>query len=233
MAASTHTDSLGNVLAVYDDGDLGVYRHNDATSRKDIERKRKKTGDTSGGGEYMGETLHSLSFADFDYYESNGLLSNRTREAKVVSGTRIDFGSTWAEDEINSALQNMKGFFTDYVFNANGKNAAYDIKWKACKDKGSYMYGSKFNGIYVSARDAGNILAGAAARKFNVSPETAFSGFGALQQGNNNPIRGGAILAFHLITKHTNPLRLGYLHYKPYFGENPLSGRGIMHGLTY
>lgn len=24
---STHTDKLGNVVAVYNDGDLGVYRH--------------------------------------------------------------------------------------------------------------------------------------------------------------------------------------------------------------
>src|SRR3546814_15914991 len=50
---STHTDSAGNVIAVYNDGDLGVYRHNDAKSKNDIDAKRKVSETTSGGGEKM------------------------------------------------------------------------------------------------------------------------------------------------------------------------------------
>ncbi|RAJ83323.1 RHS repeat-associated protein [Chitinophaga dinghuensis] len=61
---STHTDSSGRVIAVYNDGDLGVYRHMNATSEKDLKKPEKgkkkkgnKTNDTSRGGEKMGETL--------------------------------------------------------------------------------------------------------------------------------------------------------------------------------
>ena len=39
---STHTDSSGNVLAVYNDGDLGVYMHDDASTKKDIDKKHSK-----------------------------------------------------------------------------------------------------------------------------------------------------------------------------------------------
>lgn len=53
---STHTDELGNVLAVYNDGDFGVYRHDDAKSKKDVDKARKQSGTTSGAGEKMGET---------------------------------------------------------------------------------------------------------------------------------------------------------------------------------
>jgi len=35
---STHTDSSGNVVAVYNDGDLGVYRHNDASTKEDVNK---------------------------------------------------------------------------------------------------------------------------------------------------------------------------------------------------
>jgi len=48
------------------------------------------------------------------------------------------------------------------------------------------------------------------------------SGYGALNLGKNNRLRGGAILFLHYLSKQgTSP---GYLGSKPYYGENPASG---------
>ena len=61
---STHTDENGKVIAVYDDGDFGVYRHKDATTKEEVTQLREKTGKTSGGGEKMGETLYWDEFVN-------------------------------------------------------------------------------------------------------------------------------------------------------------------------
>lgn len=42
----THTDEFGNVLAVYKDGDLGVYKHDDAKNKKDVDKARRRSGST-------------------------------------------------------------------------------------------------------------------------------------------------------------------------------------------
>lgn len=42
MLESTHTDAYGNVLAVYEDGDLGVYKHDGAKTKGDIDKKEKR-----------------------------------------------------------------------------------------------------------------------------------------------------------------------------------------------
>ena len=39
---STHTDHDGNVLAVYNDGDLGVYKHENAQTKEDIDKSYDK-----------------------------------------------------------------------------------------------------------------------------------------------------------------------------------------------
>jgi len=63
MLESTHTDKDGNVIAVYDDGYLGVYKHDDATTKAEIDKKREQTNTNGGGGELMGYTLYINSFA--------------------------------------------------------------------------------------------------------------------------------------------------------------------------
>ena len=54
---STHTDKDGNVIAVYNDGDLGVYKHNGNTleTRKELV-SNYSTSNTSANGTKMGET---------------------------------------------------------------------------------------------------------------------------------------------------------------------------------
>ena len=117
-------------------------------------------------------------------------------------------------------MDEITGFFTDYKWKAN-RRQKYDIKKKS--PNGNVYYGSQVEeGVYASARDAGNILAGATARKFNVPFEVAMSGFGALNLGGNNMMKAAPILGFHYSTK--NGINPGYLWNKPFFGENPASG---------
>ena len=56
---STHTDKNGNIIAVYNDGDLGVYKHGDnadggTPTKANIDKRHEKS--TSAGGTKMGET---------------------------------------------------------------------------------------------------------------------------------------------------------------------------------
>jgi uncharacterized protein RhaS with RHS repeats len=82
---STHTDSSGNILAVYNDGDLGVYKHNDAKTKADVDKDRKDSKTTSGGGENEGETEY------WDEFIIPG--------TNIAAG-KIDFGASW-DDAIN------------------------------------------------------------------------------------------------------------------------------------
>lgn len=124
MYASTHTDKDGNVIAVYEDGDLGVYKHDDAKTKSDIDNKREGSNTTGGGGEKMGETVHELSFADFDNYEVNGAGSDGS--VAVGKGAKIDFGSTENMDNINTALKEIKTF-NQYRKEALG-SGKYNVK---------------------------------------------------------------------------------------------------------
>ena len=65
---STHTDKEGNVVAVYNDGDNGVYRHNGnrAFTENELKGKYNSTYNTSAGGEWMGETAYWDEFRDHD-----------------------------------------------------------------------------------------------------------------------------------------------------------------------
>lgn len=73
---STHTDEFGNVVAVYNDGDNGVYKHNGTESQTQAELSSSYSSSTSGGGTKMGETQYWDEFANHD---SNGnILGDKT-----------------------------------------------------------------------------------------------------------------------------------------------------------
>lgn len=85
---STHTDKNGNVLAVKNDGDLGVYMHKNAKTALDID-KTYSAENTSGGGLKMGTTLMWNSFT--------------TRRDENKPAWKIAFGSYAARDWINKS----------------------------------------------------------------------------------------------------------------------------------
>ncbi|MDR0863660.1 MAG: DUF6443 domain-containing protein [Candidatus Symbiothrix sp.] len=131
---STHTDSIGQVVNVYDDGDLNVYRHNTwdpANYSKD---------DTSAGGQLMGET---------EFW--NEFINPETGE--VMTETTIQFGKSF--DPIIATMNELaKGMDLVEIAQASKGGALFDIKQKY-KNTGALL-----NGKYATSRSAGNFLAG-------------------------------------------------------------------------
>lgn len=218
MIPSTHTDQEGNVLAVYNDGDKGVYRHDKAQNKADIDKKHSNT-NTSAGGTKMGETLHMFSFANHGAYNrSNG------RNIIAAVGAKIDFGSTWAHDQVSNIL-NEHPTAIGYAFKARG-GKEWDIKkhtpWARSEMFGSII-GQGANGIdiYASARDAGNFAAGAVADQSYIPTGAILNGFGAYNLGNNNVWKSALIYA-------TMGNLLGAI---PTHGEDPLSYKAIESGI--
>ena len=155
---STHTDEDGNIVAVYDDGDLGVYRHIDASTREEVDIKREATGTTSGGGENMGRTAFWNEFAAHNNRTGN-VIRNDDGSIKVLSNSKIHF-----ETQINT-LVNSIYTVGDLPTNVVGlarlayhstPNQQLDIKNGPLNASDGYL----LNGVYVTGRSAGNYLAG-------------------------------------------------------------------------
>ena len=134
---STHTDSLGNVVAVYNDNDLGVFRHN----FWDASNYSKKN--TSAGGERMGETEY--------WDEFDPIYADRNADGTQGCFT-IQFGKSF--DPIITRMHNVsKGMNLIEIALKSRGGRFFDIK-------GTYRNaGGLLNGKYVTSRSAGNFLA--------------------------------------------------------------------------
>ena len=229
---STYIDEDGNVIAVYgDDDDLSIYQVNSqdlpegyATSQQNAgSYTDPETGETITnrltGGEVVGETVHAYSFADFDALE----------EGNIVPTGVVDLGSTWAGDKIEGALGSAESM-KDYRSKA-GNGGDYDLKQVAVKEgkAGGYYYGSQVSeGVYGSARDAGNIGFGAAIKQFDASYNFNTNGAGALEITRNQlGVTGkgkNIVVGFLLVTQYGN------LTNHPTHGEDRGSYAGISYG---
>ena len=173
---STHTDAEGNVVAVYEDGYLGVYMHDDLSDwDKNSILLREGEGIT-----LMGHTLYEKSFMN-----DNG-----------VAVGKIEFGSTKAQDWLNRnersiqlladpmRLGNLK---TRLLYAANaGSGDLYDYKSSVA---GSTYEGSQISdGVYASARDVGNYFAGSVARITNQNKKDFLVTAGAFNLHGNNKL---------------------------------------------
>ena len=196
--ASTHTDSLGNVVEVYNDGDLGVYKHNtDFEGTKQELVENYSSNNTAAGGEKMGETYEWDSFVKPDTKEAYGQIDFGSFEASRMVFNRFRYLSTLKMKPLEFAV---------YALNANN-GEYFDIK------HGDPYKGSQFGkGKYVSRRDAGNILAGMVARRGGLSAEVTYTAFGALQLAENNRL----LLPGYLF-KAANKGAKGF------YGETPIS----------
>jgi RHS repeat-associated protein len=147
---STHTDGDGNVLAVYQDGDLGVYKHDDKKTKEDVEKKYNKN-NTSAGGKKMGETNYWDSFLSSHPFE-NGL-----REPKSSDGTpyKIDFGTSWDGTlDMKEAEARRMSWWPGNLLNAVKNQGTLSLQDKFPGQ------GRMFNGKYVSSEEIGNYFAG-------------------------------------------------------------------------
>ncbi len=224
---STHTDNDGNVIAVFDDGDLGVYKHNNNadgnTPTESQITKRHESKGTSAGGEKVGDTWTALGFADFNAYSNNGTVT-------PASGAKIDFGSTWATDKV-SVILGTNPTLPEYALKARtGKE--WDIKSDTPND--NMYFGSNLFGSYASARDAGNFAAGAVAQMSLMPNSFSDYGFGTYNASGNSVWGSVKSIANDLMTYGTNPT-LGSLlmSVKANFGEHPLSKAGIEAGKSF
>ncbi len=217
MFESTHTDKDGNVVAVYDDGDLGVYEHNGNTEQAKAEvKKNYSENNTSAGGEKMGESLHSLSFADQSLYNKTGKIER--------ANIKIDFGSTELTDKVQGIIGTDPSLI-EYQSKA-GLGGEWDLKSNT--SNGSLLYGK-----YASPRDAGNFAAGAVAQMSSFTEIVQF-GYGAYNLSGNSKVKTGAITVGVGILTVLNPvLGITTATLIGKYGEDKLSQRSIDIGKQY
>jgi hypothetical protein len=140
---STHTDEDGNIIAVYDDGDLGVYKHSNFTTKEDLDKKHGSLvlkNPTSAGGEKVGETAYWDEF-----------ISPETGE--VMTNYKIYFSESF-DPVIKIANIKAQGMDLAEVASESGPGGAFDIKVQY-KNVGALL-----DGKYATSRSAGNYLAG-------------------------------------------------------------------------
>jgi len=213
IGESTHTDRFGNVVAVYDDNDLGVYKHkgNAKETKKELGDKYSRK-NTSGGGKRMGRTLTPFSF------------TNEGDFSKPVGN--IDFDSNWNEVSIQAGMNESNGI-VDYALHA-GNNQPWDLKSQVpgTEYSGSIIFDDKNEKVYGSRRDAGNFLAGAKAQRSILPTKLLLYGFGAYNASGNS--KGET-----LQTMYMDYLSGGNILTAPYYGEDRISGAAILQGVQH
>jgi RHS repeat-associated protein len=205
---STHTDSSGNVLAVYNDGDLSVYKHNEAKTKEDVDKDRTDSKSTGGTGKKMGETEYWDEFVNPESGKAEG---------------KIMFGASWDE---TIGDYNGKALTGDLIEIGQRSHLHGDLDLKNQKDDAPYgvMTGKMLDGKYATARSAGNYLAGVNGRTgqlfgAHISYTTYMKLAGALQQNKYSKINAAKIVMFGV---SYGPA--------PWYGEMNYSGRMIKMG---
>jgi RHS repeat-associated protein len=192
MYESTHTDEDGNVVAVYDDGDFGVYKHsNTALVGFDPERMslNKVNGEKMGETEYLDEFINPES-------------------GKVMTEYKIQFDKSF--DPIIEELNNKakKEDLIQIMLKSTG-GKEYDIKSKYRN------VGGKLGGKYVTSRSAGNYLAGKNAANGTLLGSTIeYSLFQKLAGALHVDGMAGVMKVLTLGTHYGRPPRYGESYYQ-------------------
>lgn len=150
---STHTDAQGRVLAVYNDGDLGVYRHKTANTTSQIDKLHSKR-NTSAGGERMGETMYWDDF--LATHPGRDGIRRPTNSAGALT-YQIKFGDSWDQVIKDKSSQARGMQFTPWRVaeeSANGGDFSLQDQPELTAQ------GRLFKGKYFSTESMGNYLAG-------------------------------------------------------------------------
>lgn len=221
---STHTDSSGHVLAVFNDGDFGVYEHDGNATTASVE-KAYSADNTSAGGTKMGETEYWDEFANHDANgnilgDKNGNFGDLT--ARIFYGLSAD---SYMQNMIAYAKGKINSFkwasdAKDWLQKNSKRHGSLDIKDKLGANRGYLL-----NGKYVSGETAGNYLFGA-----NLDNLRLFATLDNFRYPFTNKESifyraAEAFGAYHNSSNHVNNPSV-----KPYYGEIPYSGRGIVLG---
>jgi RHS repeat-associated protein len=221
---STHTDSVGNVLAVFNDNDNSVYQHTDQATAESIEKSHSNS-NTSAGGVKMGETEYWDEFANHD--SQGNILGNKNgnfadKRAQIQFGFSIDsymsFYINQASEAINSS--SSANAAKEWLQKHSRRHQPLDIKDIFGANKGYLL-----NGKYVSGESAGNFLFGA-----NLETLRNFATLDNLRYPftNKESVFYRAAEAFGAY--HNNSNNVNNPSVKPYYGEIPYSGRSIVLG---
>ena len=220
---STHTDKKGRVIAVYNDGDLGVYQHDN------LPKKYAATEADSGvrlkaeDGVKKGETAYWDEFREINYQTGKVL-------PKVAQGARIMFGQSFMND-IKKFHEKSKGMHLNTIASLSKNERLFDIKMNDDVAPYGPNTGKLLNGKYATARSAGNYLAG-----YNGASHTMYgyslsfkqymklAGAYQLKKWDGHDQKQAAGLIFGLNTPY-GPA--------PYYGELPYTGRRVQEGFTY
>lgn len=187
---STHTDSTGTVVAVYDDDDHGVYSHSGTV--EEIQTKTDScnaNGDTACGGTHRGETEFWDEFSTGDILNYN-------------YGS-IDEWAALQQYKFVIAMANMNPAIVAQLSKPGGP---LDIKTIL---PGGARAGYLYDGKWMTAKSAGNRLAGKNAALVGMSWGETISAAGIL----------------HIITNQS----IGSIRY---LGETDYAGRQIRSGFN-
>ncbi len=170
----------------------------------------------------MGDTWTPFGFADFAYFEKYGV--NGDGSVKVASGAKIDFNSSYADDEVRKIIKADPSAY-EYSKKA-GSNGPWDIK--AHTPNGNPYFGSMLWGKYASARDAGNFAAGLVAVRSNIPTIVIDYGFGLYNQsGNNKKVAVAKGVGDYLLSSISPVAGVMNFLRRAYTGEDKLTRDGI------
>ncbi|MBO9592710.1 MAG: RHS repeat-associated core domain-containing protein [Niabella sp.] len=216
---STHTDKYGKVIAVYDDGDLGVYKHDDV-SKWDKKSTLSNLGD---GVTKMGETEYWDEFAmhnatnDIVQTGKNGNFADP--DAHINFGVSQDSYVQGLNNEyISTGKNNISTTAKNILQTKSGNGGDYDIKVKLGAREG-YLY----NGKYTSGESLGNRLFG-----MNVSALYDYNSFTIKLVYNKEGFFKDVMKVAGAYHNRQNKVNNEVL--PPYYGEINYSGRSIVHG---
>jgi RHS repeat-associated protein len=227
---STHIDKNGKVIAVYIDGDKGIYQHSVNADGKNptkyqLDKRHEKWG-KSARGKKIGETE----------YEDEFLVPkiDNSKPTEILKNTTVLIGTSWSP---LVDWGNNKANRYDLSITQKKSRSGEELDIKTNKEwapnyTGGVMTGRLLNGKYVSARSAGNYLAGlnGATGTFQgsyISKVTYMKLAGLYQQG--------ALGFWSAADVVLNNGKVGELFGKyklkpPYYGEMDYSGRMISKG---
>jgi RHS repeat-associated protein len=216
---STHTDKLGNVVAVYDDGDLGVYKHDDLSNWDKV----SKLESTGTGVCKMGETEYWDEFAKHN--ATNDLVATGKNGNFADPDAHINFGVSQdayvqsLNKEYTQTVKDKTSIQAKNILQAkSGNGGDYDIKVKLGSREG-YL----FKGKYASGETMGNQLFGMNVASLydhnSITLKIMYTKDGFLKDVMK------AAGAYHNRQNRVNNEPLA-----PYYGEINYSGRNVVMG---
>ena len=217
---STHTDIFGNVVAVYNDGDLGVYRHDGDREETENDLENLYSKGTSAGGTKMGESVQIFSFA------SNTKTYDNNRGYADTSIT-IDFDSMELTDAVQAVIDADPSIL-EYIRTAK-LNGDWDFKnQEMYKNRGSLLFGK-----YASPRDAGNFAAGYFSASRGVFSPVIDFGYGFYNISGNDKTRTCINAALFIIAPISIPSKGVAFVLIGQFGEDKISRLSQKAGRRY